>query len=112
LEANLQVADAVSFCELLFHKSQIRVENSSADLPLYDDNNERIPHCLYIDTPPRTDVGIASRRLFLDESEISLPVSITDAETSQLPLNYITATASNASLVSLQVRWSYSQETL
>eukprot|EP01048_Picozoa_sp_COSAG05_P010354 COSAG05_NODE_905_length_6647_cov_42.260385_1_plen_1974_part_10 len=111
LKDNFQVPNAASFCQLLFHRHQIRVENASIDLPEYDQNQNRIPHCLYIDTPPLTNIAFASRRMFLDEDQISVPVAIVDAETIQLPLNYITAAASNTSLVSLQIRWSYSQET-
>jgi HEAT repeat protein len=111
--ANLvsSVRDARAFCDLLFHKQQIRVENSSIDIPQFDVNQQQIPHCLYIDTPPLTNVGIRRKRLFLDEAQISVTVSIVDAETVLLPLNYITATATNASLVTLQVRWSYSKKT-
>lgn len=104
---SIQVSDPISFCNLLFHKQQIRVENSTIDIPEFDSNQNQIPHCLYINTPPMISFGFESKRIFLDETLVSTQVSISDIESAQLPLNFITISLANPSLATIQPRWSY-----
>ena len=111
LPEEARVADAVAFCELLFLKDQIRVEDAAIDITRhFDVFGDPIPHCLYIDTPPLVDPGITTFRIFTDESLVEIPVSATDAETDDMLLT-VFATADEPSLVTLSIRWVYAQST-
>ena len=104
-----RVADAVAFCELLFLKDQIRVEDPAVDTfrhvaPPF--NGIAVPHCLYIDTPPVVQTGMQTFRIFTDEDLVQVPVSVVDAEDDDKQVN-VFATAANAALVTLSMGWSY-----
>ena len=101
------VTDPLEFCNLLFHKSQIRVQNST--------EVASSSPCLTIDTPPETlvsaNLGAAHNvRLFADVEYLDIPVAVTDVETADQLLQ-LTASAADSSLVQLSTRWSYADST-
>ena len=106
-----RVADAVAFCELLFLKDQIRVEDPAIDTYRHDApsfNGVLVPHCLYVDTPPIVATGMAQRPwlIFTDQASVAVPVSVSDAEDDDKQIEVI-ATPANSALVTLSVAWSY-----
>ena len=107
-----RVADAVAFCELLFLKDQIRVENLVTDTfrhqaPLTA--GIAVPHCLYIDTPPVVTTGMQVFRVFTDETMVQVPISVVDAEDDDKQVNML-ATAAAPGLVTLSIAWSYTTD--
>jgi Ca2+-binding EF-hand superfamily protein len=105
LPEHKQVATATEFCEFMFHKTQLRVQNSTE--AAHSAANPASLSCLHIDTPPQTVIPVESVRLFLDLEEMEIPLTVSDAE-SPAQLLKLTASAADPYLLkTVSTRWSY-----